>query len=124
MSESPARILHLEDDPTLLRIVRQHLTHAGFEVDSLLDPAEFSPETASSYDLLILDLVMPGKNGLEVGDEARKAGFEQGILLLTSMGLDRDQQIELERLEGHYMTKPFGPQHLLTRVRQLLVDVT
>lgn len=122
MGEMPSRILHLEDDATLRRIVEQHLTHAGLSVTGLADPVDFDPASASAYDLLILDLVMPGKDGLAVGREARAAGFDRGILLLTSLALSREQQVALEELEGHYMTKPFGPQQLLTRVRQLLAD--
>jgi DNA-binding response OmpR family regulator len=114
------RILLIDDEPTLLATVRYNLEREGFEVvtsdrgDSGLDLA-----SAGSFDLVILDVMLPGVDGFEVCRLLRKRS-PVPILMLTAKTDEVDRVVGLELGADDYLTKPFSMRELLARVRAML----
>lgn len=121
MSDEGAKILVVEDDATIARFVELELAHAGFEVRKAADGAaaleeieEFGPA------LVILDLMLPGVDGLEVARTARSRGFSAPILMLTARSETQDVVTGFDAGADDYLRKPFEIPELLSRVRALL----
>jgi DNA-binding response OmpR family regulator len=116
-----ARILLVEDERLIGTMVRINLEMEGFEVDWLEDGEEASgPVAQGAYDLVILDLMLPGRSGLDLISDARSSGVAAPILVLTAHG-EVDLKVEgLERGADDYLLKPFDVAELVARVRALL----
>ncbi|MBW2267822.1 MAG: response regulator transcription factor [Deltaproteobacteria bacterium] len=118
-----ARILIIEDEEHLARGLQFNLEAEGHEVDieeSGRGGAERLERDARAWDLVILDLMLPGMSGFEVARRARAAGNLTPILILTAMDATRDLVRGLEEGADDYLTKPFELDELLARVRGLL----
>ncbi len=114
------RILFAEDTVDLNRAVSAILTHEGYEVDSFYDGASASDAlTQKVYDLVILDIMMPGKDGLEVLQEMRASGDVTPVILLTAKTEVDDRVAGLEAGADDYLPKPFAMKELIARVRSL-----
>ena len=115
------RILIAEDEPDLLDITIKRLKDAGYGVDGCSDgeDAAYYLET-TNYDLAILDIMMPKKDGLTVLRERRAAGDSTPIMLLTARDAIGDRVAGLDSGADDYLTKPFSFDELLARVRMLL----
>ena len=113
-------ILLVEDDIELANLVRDYLTKNGFSVDMIHNGKDaVSVIQQTQPDLVILDIMLPGKNGNEVCREVRN--FYQGpILMLTALDDDIDQMLGLELGADDYIIKPVQPRLLLTRIRTIL----
>lgn len=115
------KILLIEDDPN---IARGLLLSLQAEHYSLLSAANgekgFQLAQQENIDLIILDLMLPGKNGEEICRELRQRGVKTPILILTSRGEEIDKVLLLEMGADDYMTKPFGIRELQARVKALL----
>ncbi|MER5204160.1 response regulator transcription factor [Streptomyces sp. NPDC002825] len=116
----PARILVVDDDPTVAEVVTGYLDRAGFAVehaadgpDALLRAGERRP------DLVVLDLMLPGLDGLEVCRRLREAG-PVPVVMLTARGDEEDRITGLEVGADDYVTKPFSPRELVLRVESVL----
>src|SRR5918992_94598 len=113
-------ILVVEDEMNIARLVRDYLEHAGFEVivtgdgDSALASAR-----GSKPDLMVLDLGLPGRDGLDVAREIRRTS-NVPIVMLTARGDEADRVAGLELGADDYVVKPFSPRELVARVRALL----
>lgn len=120
MSAPAARILMVEDDPEIGRLVGDFLRREGFEL-ILAQDARAMDESLSLArpDLLILDLMLPGEDGLSICRRLR-ASDSLPILMLTAKSDEIDRVVGLEMGADDYLTKPFGPRELLARVRALL----
>ena len=117
----PTKILFAEDTVDLNRAVSVVLEHEGFEVTSLFDGDQASEALAQSvFDLVILDIMMPGKNGIEVLREMRAAGNVTPVILLTAKSEVDDRVAGLEAGADDYLCKPFDPKELLLRLNNLL----
>lgn len=115
------KLLVAEDEPTLGIYLQQGLTEAGFTVDRFTDGVEALQHALSeAYDLLILDVMMPGMDGWELLQKVRKSGKEVPVLFLTARDSIEDRVKGLELGADDYLIKPFAFSELLARVRTLL----
>lgn len=114
------RILIIEDDEGILRVLRRALSYEGYQVETALD-GEAGLAQAHDWrpDLVILDLMLPGMDGLEVTQRLRTEG-NIPILMLTAKDTITDRVQGLDAGADDYMTKPFELDELLARVRALL----
>lgn len=115
------RILVAEDQTDIRDLLVLNLQSAGYEVTSAPDGlAAMASETARNNDLLILDLMMPGLDGLELCKALRARGCITPILMLTAKSTELDRVLGLELGADDYLTKPFSLAELLARVKALL----
>ena len=114
------RILIIEDDEEILRVLNRVLTYEGYLVDTALTgKAGLLLASEQRPDLVILDLMLPNIDGLEVGRRLQKLG-NQPILILTAKDSLEDQVKGLDSGADDYMVKPFEMDELLARIRALL----
>lgn len=115
------RILVAEDQTDIRNLLVLNLRNAGYEVTDVADGlAALASETARGNDLLILDLMMPGLDGLELCKTLRARGCSTPILMLTAKSTELDRVLGLELGADDYLTKPFSLAELLARVKALL----
>ncbi|MGE0056535.1 MAG: response regulator transcription factor [Dehalococcoidia bacterium] len=113
-------ILVVEDELSIARIVRDYLTHEGFEVEHAADgEAALIVARNIKPDLIVLDLRLPKRDGLDVAREVRKTS-DVPILMLTARGEEADRVAGLELGADDYMVKPFSPRELVARIRAVL----
>jgi two-component system, OmpR family, alkaline phosphatase synthesis response regulator PhoP len=116
-----SRILLVEDDPGLSLTVSDLLATDNHVVDTALDgPSGLSKALKQEYDLIVLDVMLPGKNGFEVCKELRAHGRDCAILMLTAKTQVVDRVVGLKLGADDYLAKPFDPSELLARVEALL----
>ncbi len=115
------QILIIEDDPAISKGLEIALKEASYKVSSVADGL-LGLETAmeSSFDLIILDLMLPGKNGQDICYELRQAGDQTPIIMLTSKKEEIDKVVGLESGADDYVTKPFSLHELLARIKAVL----
>jgi DNA-binding response OmpR family regulator len=114
------RILIIEDDKDVARLVELHLRDAGYEVSLAHDGnSGLNQALSKHYDLIILDLTLPGIDGIEVCRRVRAALAYIPILMLTSRSSELDRVLGLEIGADDYLTKPFSLRELLARVKAL-----
>ena len=113
-------ILVVEDEMKIARLVRDYLEHAGFDV-IVAGTGEAAIASARSRrpDLVVLDLGLPGRDGLDVARELRRSS-EVPIVMLTARGDETDRIVGLELGADDYVVKPFSPKELVARVRAVL----
>jgi DNA-binding response OmpR family regulator len=114
------RALVVEDDPDIVELVQHYLEQDGWVVDSVADGKQGVERVrAGSYDLLILDLQLPGMDGLSVCGEVRRTHGtrELPVLMLTARSDEADRVLGLELGADDYVVKPFSPKELMARVR-------
>ena len=117
----PSRILVAEDQADIRDLIVLNLRQAGHEVVAVADGrAALTHETERASDLLLLDLMMPGLDGLEVCKALRARGRATPILMLTAKSTELDRVLGLELGADDYLTKPFSMPELLARVKALL----
>jgi two-component system, OmpR family, response regulator len=114
------RVLIVEDEAKLARILRRGLRQEGIAAD-VADTGEDAlwMGTATDYDAIVLDLMLPGIDGLEVCERLRAEGVRSPMLILTAKGAIRDRVAGLDRGADDYLTKPFSYAELLARLRAL-----
>ena len=117
----PASILVAEDQADIRDLLVLNLHHAGYAVHAVADgPSALASQNEQASDLLILDLMMPGLDGLEVCKALRARGRSTPILMLTAKSTELDRVLGLELGADDYLTKPFSLAELLARVKALL----
>src|ERR671919_320153 len=115
------RILVIEDEPQMLLGLRDNLELEGYEVATAGDGDEGLQKAASfNPDLVILDVMLPRKNGFDVCRELRARSNATPVVMLTARGQDTDKVLGLELGADDYVTKPFSITELLARVRAVL----
>ncbi|QES09553.1 DNA-binding response regulator [Streptomyces venezuelae] len=116
----PARILVVDDDPTVAEVVTGYLERAGCAVEHAADGPEALRRAAERWpDLIVLDLMLPGLDGLEVCRRLRATG-PVPVIMLTARGDQEDRITGLEVGADDYVTKPFSPRELVLRVESVL----
>ena len=119
MTDQP-HILVVDDDTRLRDLLHQYLTENGFRVTTAQDAAGARGRLRGlEFDLIVLDVMMPGESGLEL-TESLKQVSDIPILLLTAMGEPEDRVHGLEHGADDYMTKPFEPRELVLRIQSIL----
>ena len=114
------RILVVEDESKIARLVRDYLEHAGFEVAVAGDgDVALAEARRSRPDLVVLDLGLPGRDGLDVARGLRRVS-NVPIVMLTARGDETDRIVGLELGADDYVVKPFSPKELVARVRAVL----
>ncbi|MEH1127216.1 response regulator transcription factor [Micromonospora sp. CPCC 206061] len=115
------RILVVDDDPTISDVVCRYLRLAGFEVGMAADGATaLAVVDRDPPDLVVLDLMLPGIDGLEVCRRLRTRPDQIPIVMLTALGEESDRVLGLELGADDYMTKPFSPRELVLRAQSVL----
>jgi DNA-binding response OmpR family regulator len=114
------QLLMIDDDEKLVSLVREYLAPHGFDVQAAHDgPAGLAALRSSEPALVILDLMLPGLDGLEVCRRIRQRG-RLPVLMLTARGDEADRIVGLEMGADDYLPKPFSPRELLARIRAIL----
>ncbi len=119
----PSKILVVDDDPQLVRLVRSYLENAGLLVETVAHGDDVLPAVrAQRPDLIVLDLMLPGKDGLEVTRLLRADPLLAAtpVLMLTARVDDIDRILGLELGADDYVTKPFNPREVVARVKAIL----
>jgi two-component system alkaline phosphatase synthesis response regulator PhoP len=116
-----SRILVVEDEPRLALGLEDDLKLEGYEVEVVRDGETASRRAREqSFDLIILDVMLPRKDGFEVCRELRRAGLRTPVILLTAKTQESDKVLGLELGADDYVTKPFSPRELRARVKAVL----
>jgi DNA-binding response OmpR family regulator len=116
-----ARILLVEDEPTIAAGVSDDLQLEGYAVDVVTDGAAASARgRQGQYDLILLDVMLPQKDGFTVCRELRNAGVRTPVIMLTARGQEADKVLGLELGADDYITKPFSRRELQSRVKAAL----
>ena len=121
MATSDKRVLVVEDDSSVREILVQHLKDNGFHVTDTLDGTRgLELALSDSYDLAILDVALPGKDGMEICRQMRAKGVGAAVIMLTTRGEEIDRVLGLELGADDYMSKPFSPRELVARAKAVL----
>ena len=115
------KILIVEDEAPMLQGLKDNLEFEGYSVDTAADGQTGQDKILNNpYDLVLLDVMLPFVSGFDVCKNARKAGIETPIILLTAKGEEIDKVIGLELGADDYITKPFSLRELLARIKAIL----
>jgi len=115
------RVLFAEDDPGVQRFVAKGLKEQAYAVDAVATGREaLELAEINTYDLIILDVMLPGMNGFEVCGRLRELGYRVPVLMLTARDAVEDRVAGLDHGADDYLTKPFEFRELLARLRALL----
>jgi two-component system alkaline phosphatase synthesis response regulator PhoP len=116
-----ARVLLVEDEPGVAMTLTDLLAGEGYDVETASDGRTgLSKASSEPYDVLVLDVMLPGMNGFDVCKELRRMGKDVAILMLTARAQLTDRVVGLKLGADDYLTKPFEPPELLARVEALL----
>ena len=114
------KILLAEDEQQLSRVLETAMTHEGYQVDTAFDGQEaVDLAKENAYDLMILDIMMPVKTGIEALKEIRQTGNKTHVIMLTAMSEVDDKVTGLDAGADDYLTKPFSLKELLARLRSM-----
>jgi two-component system phosphate regulon response regulator OmpR len=120
MSLDAPHILVVDDDTRLRELLHKYLTEQGFRITAAQDAADARSKLVSfDFDLIVLDIMMPGESGLELTRGLREAS-QVPVLLLTAMGEIADRISGLESGADDYLSKPFEPRELVLRINAIL----
>lgn len=112
------RVLIIEDEQSILKLLTYNLEQEGYVVESSMDGQEGSDMAfENDYDLILLDLMLPNKDGMEICRELRQEKMEVPIIMLTAKDTEIDKILGLEIGADDYITKPFSPREVLARMK-------
>jgi two-component system, OmpR family, phosphate regulon response regulator OmpR len=121
MAELKTKILIVDDDARLRDLLNRYLAEQGYAVRSVHDGQDMNRQlTRERYDLMILDLMLPGEDGLSICRRLRSGGENMPIIMLTAKGDEVDRIVGLEVGADDYLPKPFNPRELLARIQAVL----
>jgi len=121
MTEPKSKILVVDDDARLRDLLNRYLTEQGFVVRGVRDAPDMNRQLARErYDLMILDLMLPGEDGLSICRRLRGGGENLPIIMLTAKGDDVDRIVGLEVGADDYLPKPFNPRELVARIQAVM----
>lgn len=115
------RVLVVDDEPSIVTLVKFNLEQSGFTVDTAADgKSAVEKSKQNNYDLMVLDIMLPELDGIEVLKELRKTDIDIPVILLTAKDEELDKIIGLELGADDYITKPFSPRELTARAKAIL----
>jgi len=120
MSSIQQRLLVVDDEPKIRQLLKKYLSQEGFTVEAVEDGSAMDQYLADhEVDLVILDLMLPGEDGLSIG---RRLNHQRNmpIIILSARGEELDRIVGLEMGADDYLVKPFNPRELLARIRSVL----
>jgi two-component system, OmpR family, phosphate regulon response regulator OmpR len=121
MGETKTRILVVDDDARLRELLNRYLSEQGYSVRTAIDGNDMNRWLARErHDLMVLDLMMPGEDGLSICRRLRGLGDTIPIIMLTAKGDDVDRIVGLEVGADDYLPKPFNPRELVARIQAVL----
>ncbi|HSN40142.1 MAG TPA: two-component system response regulator OmpR [Burkholderiales bacterium] len=121
MTEPKTKILVVDDDARLRDLLNRYLTEQGFSVRAVADSNDMNRQLARErYDLMVLDLMLPGEDGLSICRRLRGSNENMPIIMLTAKGDDVDRIVGLEVGADDYLPKPFNPRELVARIQAVL----
>jgi two-component system phosphate regulon response regulator OmpR len=121
MTQTKTRILVVDDDARLRDLLNRYLAEQGYVVRVVADATEMNRQLARErFELMILDLMLPGEDGLSICRRLRGSGETMPIIMLTAKGDDVDRIVGLEIGADDYMPKPFNPRELVARIQAVL----
>lgn len=121
MGETANRILIVDDDVRLRALLERYLTDQGFQVRAVADSGQMDRLLLrETFHLIVLDLMLPGENGIAICQRLRSKNNSIPIIMLTAKGDEADRILGLEVGADDYMPKPFNPRELLARIRAVL----
>src|SRR5918995_3000929 len=121
MTASNGRVLVVDDEPIVREVLERYLHRGGFDVTTAGDgQAALDSFEANHPDLIVLDLMLPGIDGLEVFRRIRKRRQGTGVIMLTARGEETDRVVGLDLGADDYMGKPFSPREVIARVKAVL----
>ena len=121
MSDRKTKILVVEDEASIRGFIRLNLELAGFDIEEAASGEEaLSKIPQTQPDVVVLDLMLPGIDGLSVCRAIRKSGSPPLVIMLTAKGQDSDKILGLELGADDYMVKPFNPYELIARIKAML----
>ena len=121
MAEHNKKILMVDDDVRMRELLQRYLTEQGFNIKTVADAKEMDAALAvDSVDLLVLDLMLPGEDGLAICRRLRANNVSTPVIMLTARGDEVDRIIGLEMGADDYLPKPFNPRELLARINAVL----
>jgi two-component system, OmpR family, phosphate regulon response regulator OmpR len=121
MAEPKTKVLVVDDDARLRELLNRYLSEQGLVVRAVHDAPEMDRQLARErYDLMILDLMLPGEDGLSICRRLRGGGENLPIIMLTAKGDDVERIVGLEIGADDYVPKPFNPRELLARIQAVL----
>ncbi|HSB48398.1 MAG TPA: two-component system response regulator OmpR [Burkholderiales bacterium] len=121
MAEPKMKIIVVDDDARLRELLNRYLTEQGYAVRVVHDAAEMNRQLGRErYDLMILDLMLPGEDGLSICRRLRGSGESMPIIMLTAKGDDVERIVGLEVGADDYLPKPFNPRELVARIQAVL----
>jgi two-component system, OmpR family, phosphate regulon response regulator OmpR len=119
-AETARHILVVDDDNRLRRLLQRYLTEHGYHVTTAADASEAKAALKNfAFDMMVLDVMLPGQNGISLTGELRRQ-FDLPILLLTALGESDDRVNGLSAGADDYLVKPFDPRELLLRIATIL----
>ena len=121
MSQQQYKVLVVDDDLKLRSLLERYLTEQGFVVRGVANGEQADRLlTRENFSLMVLDLMLPGEDGLSICRRLREAGNQIPVLMLTAKGDEVDRIVGLEMGADDYLPKPFNPRELLARIRAVL----
>jgi two-component system, OmpR family, phosphate regulon response regulator OmpR len=121
MSETKTKVLVVDDDARLRDLLNRYLGEQGYSVRTVSNSVEMNRQLARErYDLMILDLMLPGEDGLSICRRLRGGDEDMPIIMLTAKGDDVDRIVGLEVGADDYLAKPFNPRELVARIQAVL----
>ena len=121
MNEHPQKILVVDDDLRLRDLLKRYLSEQGFSVKAVENAAAMDKALAQEhFELMVLDLMLPGEDGLSICRRLRGSSSELPIIMLTAKGDDIDRIVGLEMGADDYLPKPFNPRELVARIHAVL----
>lgn len=115
------KVLIVDDEPSILTLLSYNIEHAGFETDHANDGLEaIDMAIKNHYDFIVLDLMLPKMDGMQVCKHLRENKIDTPILMLTARNEESNKILGLELGADDYLTKPFSPKEVIARIRAIL----
>ena len=119
------KILVVDDEKAIVTLLEYNLKKAGYSVDTVSEGVSaYNMAVTGKYDFILLDLMLPGMDGIEITRRLRQERIETPIIILTARDQEYDKIIGLELGADDYLTKPFSPREVIARIKAISRRIT